>query len=264
MTKVVLVEAHPLIRLGLHQLLGAMAGSWDVLALDARSIGEFAYLDCDVELVILGMAAEPSLSWQTLGEVERILHPRRTLLLSEPATTWQPPSGANFNSVYGCISRTAPVEVVEAAIRLGMAGEHVVTARNAPAVTAVGKGPAPWPAPPVATPEPNRWQPQPVHVNGASSFDDPELPAPAPAATSASARGALDPVAGAQLLNVTPRQYEVLTLLARGYPIKTVSRMLNISTATAKAHASTLYQRLRVNSKGEAVYAARQRGVFFD
>lgn len=256
MTKVVLVEAHPLIRLGLHQLLGAMAGSWDVMALDARSISEFAYLDCDVELVILGMAPEPTQSWQTLAEVERILHPRRTLLLSEPAAAWQPPAGTQYASVYGCISRTAPVEVVEAAIRLGMAGEHVVAQRTVAAPQI--KPASPWPAPP----EPSRWQPPPVHMNGA----EPEVEAepPVSVAPAVPTRTALDPVAGAQLLNVTPRQYEVLTLLARGYPIKTVSRMLNISTATAKAHASTLYQRLRVNSKGEAVYAARQRGVFFD
>jgi DNA-binding NarL/FixJ family response regulator len=59
----------------------------------------------------------------------------------------------------------------------------------------------------------------------------------------------------AEMLQITPRQYEVLVLLARGYPIKTVSRMLNISVATVKSHACTLYQRLKVR-KGEAVYAA--------
>ena len=65
----------------------------------------------------------------------------------------------------------------------------------------------------------------------------------------------------AEMLKITPRQYEVLVLLARGYPIKTVSRMLNISVATVKSHACTLYQRLKVRNKGEAVYAALQRGA---
>ena len=74
-------------------------------------------------------------------------------------------------------------------------------------------------------------------------------------------RGSMPMSAGAQLLQITPRQYEVLVLLARGYPIKTVSRMLNISVATAKTHACTLYQRLHVKNKGEAVYAALQRGA---
>ncbi len=65
----------------------------------------------------------------------------------------------------------------------------------------------------------------------------------------------------AEMLQITPRQYEVLVLLARGHPIKTVSRMLNISVATVKSHACTLYQRLKVRNKGEAVYAALQRGA---
>jgi len=66
---------------------------------------------------------------------------------------------------------------------------------------------------------------------------------------------------GAQLLQLTPRQYEVLVLLARGHPIKTISRMLNISVATTKTHACTLYQRLHVRNKGEAVYTALKRGA---
>lgn len=84
---------------------------------------------------------------------------------------------------------------------------------------------------------------------------------PAHDADDAAAKGAMPISAGAQLLQITPRQYEVLVLLARGYPIKTVSRMLNISVATAKTHACTLYQRLHVKNKGEAVYAALQRGA---
>lgn len=63
------------------------------------------------------------------------------------------------------------------------------------------------------------------------------------------------------MLNITQRQYEVLVLLARGYPIKTVSRHLNISVATAKAHTETLYQRLDVHNRNEAVYAAISRGA---
>ena len=70
--------------------------------------------------------------------------------------------------------------------------------------------------------------------------------------------------ADADLLSITPRQYEVLVLLARGYPIKTVSRMLNISVATAKTHEYTLYRRLNVKNKSEAVYEALRRGATLD
>eukprot|EP00952_Eustigmatos_sp_NYUAD-ZCMA_P002678 11753-Eustigmatos_ZCMA.PRE.1 len=37
--------------------------------------------------------------------------------------------------------------------------------------------------------------------------------------------------------------------------------MLNISEATAKAHISTLYRRLNVRNKSEAVYAAMRLGI---
>ncbi|MNN14816.1 Response regulator protein VraR [compost metagenome] len=90
----------------------------------------------------------------------------------------------------------------------------------------------------------------------------PGQPLPAPAAASAVPIAEEEPSYGeAEMLKITPRQYEVLVLLARGYPIKTVSRMLNISVATVKSHACTLYQRLKVRNKGEAVYAALQRGA---
>jgi len=70
-----------------------------------------------------------------------------------------------------------------------------------------------------------------------------------------------DPQTDPKLLGITPRQYEILVLLSRGHPVKTISRMLNISEATAKAHISTLYRRLKVRSRTEAVYVANQRGA---
>src|SRR5690606_37403464 len=62
-------------------------------------------------------------------------------------------------------------------------------------------------------------------------------------------------------LRITPRQYDVLTLLARGHAMKTIARMLNISPSTAKCHAASLYRQLNARTKGEADYAARQLGV---
>jgi len=68
-------------------------------------------------------------------------------------------------------------------------------------------------------------------------------------------------IAEHELLGLTPRQYEVLVLRAKGYPMKTVGRCLNISVATAKAHTETLYQRLDVHNRNAAVYAAVSRGA---
>ncbi|TEA70400.1 response regulator transcription factor [Allopusillimonas ginsengisoli] len=64
-----------------------------------------------------------------------------------------------------------------------------------------------------------------------------------------------------EMLGLTPRQYEVLILLARGHSMKMVGRQLNISAATAKAHAEALYQRLDVHNRNAAVYAAVSRGA---
>ena len=63
------------------------------------------------------------------------------------------------------------------------------------------------------------------------------------------------------LLNLTPRQYIVLALLARGYPLKKISRELNISLATTKTHAEAIYLRLSVNNRNAAVYSAVSRGA---
>ncbi|OAI77647.1 multidrug MFS transporter [Ralstonia solanacearum] len=63
------------------------------------------------------------------------------------------------------------------------------------------------------------------------------------------------------LLGLTQRQYEILVLLSRGHPVKTISRMLGISEATTKAHINALYRRLEVRSRTEAVFVATQRGA---
>lgn len=65
----------------------------------------------------------------------------------------------------------------------------------------------------------------------------------------------------AELLRLTPRQYGILALMARGYPLKQISRELAISVATVKTHTEALYQRLGVNSRNAAVYAAISRGA---
>lgn len=64
-----------------------------------------------------------------------------------------------------------------------------------------------------------------------------------------------------ELLKLTPRQYEVLALLARGYSLKKMSSELGISVATIKAHTEALYQRLSVNNRNTAVYTAVLRGA---
>lgn len=81
------------------------------------------------------------------------------------------------------------------------------------------------------------------------------------AASAATPMLALDASEAAQRLNVSLRQYEVLVLLSRGHSVKGVGRLLGISEATVKTHACTLYRRLNVRNKSEAVYAAMRLGI---
>ena len=72
---------------------------------------------------------------------------------------------------------------------------------------------------------------------------------------------AIDAAEAAQRLSVSQRQYEVLVLLSRGHSVKGVGRLLGISEATVKTHACTLYRRLNVRNKSEAVYAVMRLGI---
>jgi DNA-binding NarL/FixJ family response regulator len=77
-------------------------------------------------------------------------------------------------------------------------------------------------------------------------------PAPAPPAASAS----VAPDAG-----LTPREAEVLGLVAKGFAFAEVARLLEMSPHTVTAHVKKVYQKLAVHSRGEAVYEATRMGL---
>lgn len=59
---------------------------------------------------------------------------------------------------------------------------------------------------------------------------------------------------------LTPRETELLTLFSRGCSYKSAARELGISPLTVGDHVKAIYRKLEVNSRGEAVFAAVQRG----
>ena len=59
---------------------------------------------------------------------------------------------------------------------------------------------------------------------------------------------------------LTPRQLEILQLLAEGLPNKSISRQLGVSEDTVKTHLKSLFQELAVHTRTACVSAARQRG----
>ncbi len=60
---------------------------------------------------------------------------------------------------------------------------------------------------------------------------------------------------------LTPRELDVLTLLARGYDNRELSRALEISEATVKAHMSSLMAKAGVTNRVHLVVRALQDGV---
>ncbi len=60
--------------------------------------------------------------------------------------------------------------------------------------------------------------------------------------------------------NLTTRERDVLTLLAKGYTVKDVAAMLEISFYTAAGYAKTVYRKLNVSSRAEATLAAARLG----
>lgn len=59
---------------------------------------------------------------------------------------------------------------------------------------------------------------------------------------------------------LTPREAELLSLFSRGHSYKSAARELGISPLTVGDHVKAIYRKLEVNSRGEAVFAAVQRG----
>jgi DNA-binding CsgD family transcriptional regulator len=84
---------------------------------------------------------------------------------------------------------------------------------------------------------------------------------------SASAHETDDALAGddaldaSRALHVTPREREVLALLAEGASNKTIARRLGISVHTAKFHVGSLLDKLDASGRTDAVTHAARIGV---
>lgn len=59
---------------------------------------------------------------------------------------------------------------------------------------------------------------------------------------------------------LSPKESEVLALVARGFSYPEVGKLLGVSVNTVHTHARNIYGKLNVSSKTEAVYEARQLG----
>lgn len=62
---------------------------------------------------------------------------------------------------------------------------------------------------------------------------------------------------------LTPREIEVLQLLATGLGNKAIARQLNISEHTVKFHISSIFSKLNATSRTEAVTVGMRQGLIF-
>ena len=69
------------------------------------------------------------------------------------------------------------------------------------------------------------------------------------------------PQGAGESLGLTPRQMEVMALLAQGKPNKVISRELGLSEGTVKTHAAAIFRRLRVSNRTQAVLALNRLGI---
>jgi DNA-binding NarL/FixJ family response regulator len=68
-----------------------------------------------------------------------------------------------------------------------------------------------------------------------------------------------DDEAGAD--GITAREANLLSLLARGLTYAEIGRALDVTDQTVATYIKRIYRKLHVNSRGEAVYEASQRGL---
>ena len=68
-------------------------------------------------------------------------------------------------------------------------------------------------------------------------------------------------IAAREVAALTPRELEVLRLIARGLDNRGIADQLVLSTATVKSHVNRVFLKLGVRDRAQAVIAAYETGV---
>jgi DNA-binding NarL/FixJ family response regulator len=63
------------------------------------------------------------------------------------------------------------------------------------------------------------------------------------------------------LAELTDREREVLELLAAGHPNAAIAQQLFLSPKTVRNYVSSIFAKLQVTSRGEAIVRAREQGL---
>ncbi len=69
------------------------------------------------------------------------------------------------------------------------------------------------------------------------------------------------PPASEPTVHLTPREIEVLEVISKGYTSPEIGELLQLSLHTVNSHIKSIYRKLAVRSRNEAVYEAVQQGL---
>lgn len=89
-------------------------------------------------------------------------------------------------------------------------------------------------------------------------------PPPAPARgtrDSRDARDAREPGHALVAERLSPREFEVLDLISRGFTYAETAQRIGVSVTTVQTHVRNIYGKLDVHNKSEAIYEARNLGL---
>lgn len=232
MVQIVIIEPHPLLRLGLAGLMACLTSTEHIKSQSYDELYHSPPHATPADLVLLG--AHPEERINLLIQAARRAHaPKRMVLMSESVAP--PVSWSNLPSIvvdYICTGASA--ESILAAV------QPLIQSRHSPRL-----------------PFAHGLSPRHGMLPEAGGSTQPYYPQTAARHT----MGFKLEIDEARMLGLSPRQYEVLVLLAQGYPIKLICRQLDISLATTKGHLEALYQRLGVHNRNEAVFVAMAQGA---
>lgn len=245
MKTVVIIDPNPLLRHALVTLLADTAPDLNFQERDYAPLFARAPISGDHALVILAFSRLENLHDLTVA-AQNVYSPKAILLLPDSDAVYPSVEGLPA-SIAGYVAKDSPCDVLRAATRLVLAGGTCF-----PLELSIN-GPDPMPSAQGDLFGDNRLPPAPVSPPPSGLLPPADAPGPVRSIQ-----------AETEMLGITPRQYEVLVLLARGHSVKSISRHMAISVATVKSHAETLYKRLGVNNRNAAVYEAVTRGANLD
>ncbi len=259
MPNIIVVEPHPLFRLGLVQLLHDIVPGSTISGADYAQMNSHEAGETETDLTLLATTSFDSIH-QLVASALTAYSPAAILLLADhdemPVLAQGLPE-----FVSGYVSRHASPQVLQASVRLVLAGGTSFPI-SSDRLRDGKHNSRPQHASGTSPPTLLSIKPTAAHVVGHQLLTHPNIlgkDSKAQAGQSVVQASSTHPEW--EMLGLTPRQYEVLILLARGHSMKMVGRQLNISAATAKAHAEALYQRLDVHNRNAAVYTAVSRGA---